>query len=314
MPGLNRRTGKRGSSLAALFRERPWLFPVAGLGIGIICVCLIAGMVNLYQRSSQSREFATPTTLFTELTSTLDIPAQAVSCAGPSLTIGSSSFKVQPIARPDEGLPEIPREIQGVAYWIEDSQPYYVFGLSSTAENQALGAAAGAGAQASLVGEDCNTTVYNLSSPEPYPQDFESLFANEGHGLAILVGPGPHGEGYLLRGVLTGEEFRVIPTLPPDFSDIQAEVELLEYETSPDKTTMSISVAIHNLGSSAIEITGPEVSLTSLGDPALPLVGTDPPIPVSIQPRETQTIYFTFSSPRGETAVFKIFDIEFDVE
>src|SRR5215510_10422293 len=65
-------------------------------------------------------------------------PAPTPQCVEPTLTLGTTKFRVESVTREGNGFPEIPKRQKEVAFWVEGTTINYVFGLSPTKDNLSL--------------------------------------------------------------------------------------------------------------------------------------------------------------------------------
>src|SRR5688572_16506243 len=57
-------------------------------------------------------------------------PAPSPQCVEPTLTLGTTKFRMDSVTREANSFPDIPPRKQDIAYWVEGTTVNYVFGLS----------------------------------------------------------------------------------------------------------------------------------------------------------------------------------------
>jgi len=296
------------SSLAQVLWHNPWLFPILGLLVGGCCSCLIVGAAFTYKNSPQLAG------LIPQISGWFARPTPGPDCGEPTLTLGATSLPIEAIDLAEDGSIPLPAGQPGVAYWVAGTETNYIFGLSPTPDNLALLTPLKSGDEATIVWKNCNSTQYTLSAPEQAVPDDTALLDQSISGVTVFLRSGSPGMGYLVRGELAGEHLEVIETPAPDAAGVQAEVELLETTTSPDQATISVGVSIYNYGGSTFEVTIEDVSLNPENAQPFAPINSEPALPIEIKPGKSQTIYFTFPRPMSDTAVFRIFTIEYDLD
>jgi hypothetical protein len=244
-------------------------------------------------------------------------PAQQTDCGAPTLTLGAVTYHIEALPHGADGSISVPANIPGTAYWIDGSEPNYIFALSPTPQNLMALAVLKPGDPAVVTWSNCNSTTYTLSTPEQAPQD-EAAFINQldpsALGIAVLVQNTPSNPGLLVKGGLAEEKLVSIPTPQPGGSEVQAEVTLLDTVSSPDGKTIKVGASIMNYGQSALTLAASDVSLTPENGAPLAPVKAEPALPRKIKPGASETVYFTFTRPASATAVLKIYSVEYDLE
>ena len=201
-----------------------------------------------------------------------------------------------------------------IAYWVDATDTNYVFVLSPTPDNLSLISSLTAGNTAKATWSNCNSTTYNLFAPEQSPTSVSTLFDQSTVGITIFIPSDPSTANLVVRGELTEEQLSTINTPALGSSEIQAEISLLETTTSSDGTSIRVGVSILNYGTALFMVSAGDVSLTQQDGTSLAMTSSEPPLPTEIDPRSTETIYFTFPRPASPTATLKIFTIEYEIE
>jgi hypothetical protein len=211
----------------------------------------------------------------------------------------------------------VPPDTSGIAYWVDATNTNYIFVLSPNPDNLSLLSTLTAGSVAKVTLANCNSTKYNLITPEPDPTSVSTLLDQADQstsGITVFLLSAPSTASIVVRGELTEEQVSTINTPASGGSEIQAEIGLLETATSADGTTISISVSIYNWGQSAFTLSESDVALTPEDASPVVLINSKPRLPEQIKPAETETIEFTFPRPSSPTATIKILDIEYELE
>lgn len=112
---------------------------------------------------------------------------------------------------------------------------------------------------------------------------------------------------------------RIVPTstsaIPtPDYSEVLAEIGILDTQRSLFGASLKIEVSIHNLGNIPISLSEGAVSLTQLDGTVLALKSSNPNFPAEIQLGETKTVELNFEMPSSPTATLKILTVEYEME
>lgn len=237
-------------------------------------------------------------------------PAPTPPCVETRLTLGSAQFVVRPLAREADGSIKVPPDTPGVAYQIERA-PDYVLILSPATVGAGWQEALSAGADATLVEANCNSTTYRLAAPQPAPPDMAAFLAQPPAGLTIIVPNSPTTAGYVVTGELAEGLIKAFDTPQPGSARRLAEVSLLTSAASADGTTVEVSVSIVNAGATPFELAADDVALTPDNSPPLAAVKTEPALPHAFQPGRAETITFTFPRPLAHEATLKVMDAEF---
>ena len=311
---MNQRVSKATSasrqtrSLAQVFRQSPWLFPLLGLLVGGFCACLVVGAAFTYKNSPQLAA------LIPRISGLFSKATPGPDCGGPTLTLGATSLPIEMIDLAPDGSIPVPPSQPGVAFWVAGTETNYIFALSPTPDNLALLTPLKSGDEATIVWKNCNSTKYILSAPEQAVPADTALLDQSVSGVTVFLRTGSPATGLILRGELVEEYLEVIETPAPDASEVQAEVELLETTTSADQATILVGVSIYNYGGSPFEISIEDVSLNPENAQPFTPINSEPALPIEIKPGKSQTIYFKFPRPSASTVFFKIFDVEFPIE
>ena len=277
------------------------------LGVGIVVLAALVIFLfrgNIFQALAPSTETPVIPTMF--------IPTP--DCGSPTLVLGTATFQIQTITPAPDGSLTVPTDTSGIAYWVDATDTNYVFVLSPTPDNLSLISSLKAGDTAKATWSNCNSTTYNLFTPEQSPARVSTLFDQSTVGITIFIQSDPSTANPVVRGELTEEQFSTINTPAVGSSEIQAEISLLETTPSTDNTTIRVGISIQNYGATAFSLSGSDVSLTSQDGTALIMVNSEPVLPKEIGPGATETIYLRFPRPSSPTATIKIFDIEYELE
>jgi hypothetical protein len=244
----------------------------------------------------------------------VNLPTQTPSCAGASLQVGAASWSLESIQLAMNGSGDVPDDIPGVAYWVQNLANNTVFALSPTKENLDLLSALQGGEQATITWQDCNTATYTLFTPT-YGVPGTELFSDQvSIGLVVYMPESVVLPGMWVQGGLAGETIIAPPTSATYAGEVNAEISLLETSTSDDQQTIQVVISILNYGSDPITLTTGNVSLTPEGATPLAITRADPPLPQQIGLAESQTFTFIFPRPDTPTATLKIFTVEYDLE
>lgn len=238
-------------------------------------------------------------------------PAPTPPCVEPSIAVGPATFRVEslshtagsPLAAPD-GKPD-------TAYWVSGTGSNYLFVLSPTAENQALGAALKAGTPVVIRWGDCSTEGFAIVSTGFEKSDDPSLFDPSAAGFNLFIPGGSSDLGMVIHAVRP--EVKVLPTPTAAENETRAEVEFLDTAASPDGKSVRLSIAVKNLGVSPITLKADMISLTPENGPSLAPSSVEPALPQEIQPGERNEFIIIFPHPGVNTAVFKILDFNVDL-
>src|SRR5207247_902564 len=125
------------------------------------------------------------------------------------------------------------------------------------ANNLALETSLKAGDQATITLDNCNSTKYSLSVPQPGVPNNSTLLDQSTSKITVFVQPDSSTAGFVVTGELLGETITTFNTL--DISQIQAEVSLLETTTSADGKTISVGISILNNGQTPITLSTSDV-------------------------------------------------------
>ena len=93
-----------------------------------------------------------------------------------------------------------------------------------------------------------------------------------------------------------------------------AEISPEDSQASGDGKSLTISVSVANVGPSFFTVREEDVSLTPQGGQPVKPDSAEPALPRKVAAGATETFRFAFPHPGAATAVFKIFDTEYDVE
>lgn len=252
-----------------------------------------------------------------------------------SLEIGKQSFQLYNLEPGKDGIPEVPANQPERAYWLEGSSPNYVFLLSPVSVNQSFIAGLERGEPATITWSNCSVSTFQLALPTPEILDVSALLTPSGPGITILLPWPSSNSGFVLQGkpknyllpVMSTSAASVdrlapeaTPGIPitglnkPDYSELLAEISLLETIPSADLCSIQVGISINNYGPLAGTLTGFDISLTPQGSTPLAVVQSEPALPLELAPGSTQTIYFTFPRPATAAATLKILSVELELE
>ena len=246
-----------------------------------------------------------------QLAARLAPPVPTPQCVQPTLTLGTTRFRIESLARAADGSVAVPADEPGVAYWIEGTNVNYVFALSPTSNNLALRNTLKTGDEATIVWADCGSEEYVVKAVEVGQPDDSTLFDQTAAGITVFVQASSPAESLIVRS--GRPEAPPADTPGPDEIGIQAEVYFLDTTTSPDGTTVTLSISIKNTGPTAFSLAMNEISLTAENAAPLAPLDVKPALPRDIQPGASETFSITFPRPAVNTAVFKILDFSVDV-
>lgn len=254
----------------------------------------------------------------TAVVPTAGIPELVVSppdCGPPTLVIGATIFQVQTIEPAPDGSLSVPSDAPGAAYWVRGTDENRVFVLPSTAENQALLSSLSTGEEATVTLANCDSSTHVLAVPELGSLNASSLPDQAEEGITLFFQTDASGNGYVVRGDLSGEEINVF-NLPPASAgtEVQAEIGLLGTAPSSDGATLQVEVSILNYGASAFTLTVNDVTLALEASVAFQPLDSQPSLPREIQPGATETFTFTFPRPPTPTATLRVFTVEYEID
>ena len=247
-----------------------------------------------------------------QLAARLRPPVPTPACVEPALTLGEFRFRIQTLQRAADGRLAVPPGTPDIAYWIEGTQPNYVFALSFASPNPSLEDAIEPGDEATIVWADCGRDEYVVRAVETGRPDDWTLFDQSTSGITVFVQTGPSAEGFVVRG--RRPETQIVDTPgPTEANTIQAEVSFLETATSPDGATLRLSIAIKNTGLTAFTLADGDISLAAENAAPLAPLSVEPALPRELQPGAGETLFITFPRPAGAAAVFRILDFSVDL-
>jgi hypothetical protein len=274
------------------------LGPVAWAAIAVGGVVLVAGAAFAGLRVAGVGRPPTPT------------PA----CVESTLVLGSTRYRIEPVKRPANGSLPAPKNVADVASWVKGTDINYVFVLANAPANLALRETLKQGGQATIVWANCNSTAYALAAPESRPADDPTLLDQSLSGITVFVPDSPAGGGWEARGELAGETLTDVDTPAPATGSVQAEISLLSSQSSDDGKNVTIEVSVSNVGPDSFAVRKSDVTLTPQGGEPVKPTSAEPVLPREVAAGATETFWFTFPSPGSGTAVFRLFDAEYDVE
>jgi hypothetical protein len=244
-----------------------------------------------------------------------------------SLAIGAHTYQVRSIQPDSDGNYAIPANQPGRAYYVEGTSSNYVFFLSPVSENLTFMTGLPTGEAGTVTWSNCNTNSYHLFQPLAQILNMPALLDQSLPGITIILPWSGSTSGFVLKGTpqnillpvtstpdaalatlapeatpeATPEE-TAMPVNTPDYSELLAEISLLETIPSADLTTIRVGISIYNYGQLAGTLTNKDVSLTPQGGTALALLHSEPALPLELAPGATRTIYLTFPRPVTATA------------
>ena len=277
------------------------------------------------------------------------LPAEE--CRPSTLALGGTTFPIRDLRRAADSSLSVPADTSGIAYRVEGTGNHPVFVLSPTAENLAVVSMIDLGSEATAIWHDCTFTIYQVSSHEPGAFDASALPDPSRTGITVYFPIDSSGLGFVFTAGGSGEQVHVLsspgpsientqpppvlnpspppvantmenvfptpegdPIATPDYSQIQAEIGVLEVSTSPDGKTVTLDISIYNYGTLPVTLSTRDVALTEPDGTALALVSSEPSLPAQIAATETGTFTFTFPRPASSTATLRILTVEYDLE
>lgn len=277
------------------------------IGTLSLSVVALSGMFNFPKPNRLPTPTMQPFTIQAE-------DAPTLNCGEPVLTIGTANLRIQTVEAAADGTFNIPTESDSEAYWLNGTTTNYVFALSPTPDNLALGETLTAGELVSITWANCEVTTFTLAAPE-LGSSFDLTNSNQPKaGIILFIQNAPAGEGFVVKG--SPMEAQMISTDTPALRGpgIESEIALLETSTSQDKSKLLVNVSILNYGVSEFRVTKNDVWLIPQNASPLAPSKVKPSLPRVIKPGVTETFNFTFPRPAVSTAVLKIFSVEYDLE
>jgi hypothetical protein len=234
-------------------------------------------------------------------------PYPSLACSEPTLTLGGARFRIESLARPGGGSTPIPPEQSGVANWVGDSMPHYVFVLNPTPENLVLVLSAQTGTPLVIQWTDCEIETYFVKAVRIGQTELEAFFTQPTAGATLLIQDGSGGWVVLDSG--QPEPLQAVETpAPEEQNPSRAELSFLDTAFSPDGKTLTFTISIRNMGATPLTLTTADISLTPEDAPSLPLLNVEPTLPQSIEPGMSQSFYLTFAAPPSGPALLRILD------
>lgn len=235
-------------------------------------------------------------------------------CGEPVLTFGTTDLRIQQIAAAADGSITIPTDTDDVVYWLNGTDNNFVFALSSTPNNLALGKSLTAGELISITWPSCEVMTFILAAPE-LDGSFNAASSDQlGSEIILFIQDAPPGEGFVVKGSPVELQMISTDTPAPGGLGVESEIALLETSTSQDKSTILVSVSIWNYGTSEFTVSANDVWLIPQGVAPIAPAKAKPSLPRKIKAGETKTFDFTFARPSSATATLKIFSVEYDLE
>lgn len=273
----------------------------------ILAIVIISGF-GLLQSCTRPQNSSSQTSLDqSELITT-------ISCGEPVLRFGATSLRIQEISEAVDGSFAIPTGTDEIAYWLKGATNDYVFALSATSSNLALGKSLTAGELVSITWSGCQVADFTLAAPEMGAAFNPASSDQSEGGIVLFIQNAPPGEGFVIKG--SPIDMQLIPTSTPapGGPGIESEISLLETSTSQDQSTILVSVSILNYGASEFKVSADDVWLVPQNAAPLAPVKAKPSLPRTIKPGETEAFKFTFPWPASAASVLKIFSAEFDLD
>jgi hypothetical protein len=228
-------------------------------------------------------------------------------CGQSVLQVGERTYQIKEIETRADGTLNVPGNKVGIAYWVNQTATNQVFALSPTPENLALQTTNPE--QATVTWANCNSSTYTLAAAQAGVPDMTTLLDQSFSGITIYVEQ--DGSGFVIRGEFMGEEIQAFDT--PDPNSIQAEISLLETIPAADRSTLTVSVSITNVGQAGITLTTNDVALL-LNETRSQPSQSDPALPKEIAPGATETFHFTFDYPAAPGATLHVLTVEYELE
>jgi hypothetical protein len=237
-------------------------------------------------------------------------PTPTPACVQPTLTLGTAKFRIQSLARAADGSVTAPADTPDVAYWVDGTQPNYVFALSPAQNNLALKTTLKNGDKATIVWAYCGTEEYVVKAVESGKLDTAKLLDKPASGIAVFVQPGASAEGFVVSGGRPGAPAAETPSTGA--TGVQAELSFLDTTTAADGKTIKTGVTIRNTGKDVISLSTKDISLTPENGAALAPVSVEPALPREIKPGASETFSITFPRPDTDASVLRILDFSTD--
>ena len=235
-------------------------------------------------------------------------PAPTPQCVEPTLTLGTSQFRVDSVTREANSFPEIPNRKKDVAFWVEGTTVNYVFGLSPTNENMSLNTVLKAGDPIVISWADCSKDEYVVDSIESVQALNAGIFDQAIGGVTVYVQD--ESTNLLVRGERPIVQSAETP-VPTDENAILVDLEILEF-TQLDDQTIQFRIMLTNRGTRAITLTGDDISLKTDNGPEVAPTAIEPVLPQELNPGDILPLTLTFSKPEASSAVLRIFDVTFE--
>ena len=239
-------------------------------------------------------------------------PVPTPQCVRPTLTLGSTQFPIETLARATDGSFALPADEPGTAFWIEGTNVNYVFALNSAPSTLALKDTLKSGDEAKIAWADCTTDEYVVKSIETSLPANSALFDQTKGGITVFVQGGPSTVSLVVKGARPQIQAPETPS-PTEANAVQAEISFLGNTPSPDGKSVQITLTLTNTGSTPISLTTNDISLTPANAASLAPLSVESSLPQTIQATAGATFSIMFPHPGVKTAVFKILDFSVDL-
>lgn len=232
-------------------------------------------------------------------------------CPPPSLALGEKTFAVQAVSLTNDELPAPPESADLVYRIVKDNEDWgFLLGSAAFgADSIPLDSLT----QAVYSDENCNVTVYQLSTPQPVQWGGIGAASFSPSELVILIQTGADGSGFAFYGATVAQEIHPVRMPSPAPDEVQAEIGLLEARMDDAEQLIRLRVSVYNFGSQALTLTENDVSLLGADGAVISLNNSRPALPQTIPPGQTLEVELDFLMPTQGTDVLRIFTIEFDL-
>ena len=248
--------------------------------------------------------FNTPTPTLT--------PTPTPQCVRPTLSLGTSTYPLDVINLTTEGTLPTVSGSAGTAWWVSNTFSPFVFLFTPALGSLDLSTSLTPSDPMVVQWADCGREVFVLTGIQPGSPDAQSLLAQSGPGMAVIVGPGGTLPGY----VINGQRPELVNPPTPEPTAPNAIIVDITFEgtiLSADQKALLTRLTITNRGANPIIMTTNDLSLTAEGKAPLSPLSVEPTLPQEIQPGGSLSITITFSNPGGNTAVLKVLDTTVDL-
>jgi hypothetical protein len=239
-------------------------------------------------------------------------PTPTPQCVRPTLTLGTYTFPLEVVSLTTQGTLPILTASTGTAWWVSDTFSPFVFMLKTGLGNPDLSTSLNPGDPMVVQWADCGREVFVLTGIQPGSPDTESLMAQSGPGMVVIVQPEGNLPGYVIQGQRPG---LVNPATPEPTLENAIMVDITFEGTglSADQKTLQTSLTITNRGANPITVSTDDLTLTADGKTPFSPLSVEPALPQEIQPGGSLSLTITFPNPGGNTAVLKVLDTTVDI-